>query len=533
MLQSFEAARRVSVPIVVIRTADQFWTVERTATILTKWPLVQWDAANGMTPVQLPGVSADKLLGARAMACAQLKPDNTGGFVEAMLGVARLPQHAVCYVHNAHRQLQSAEPISVAASVQAVANLRDQLTKNFRMLVLLGPEGFVVPPELGHDVIALDHPLPGPEELAQIIREIDAAARATKPTLAKLTDEDVNRAVDASSGLSSFEAQQNVAMSYTGTGLDHDLLWERKRIAIEATPGLSVWRGKERFSDIIGQEAIKAKLRSRIAAAKAGRRKLGVVVWMDEIDKALANVEQDTSGVRMYQLLKLLTEMENNEWGGFIGVGAPGAGKSLIAKALGNEAGVPTIALDLGATESKYVGESEANLLRVLSVIKGMGNGAAYFVATSNAASVMRPELQRRFTDGMWMFDLMTDAERKAAWAFYIKRYHLPKQALPNDESWSGAEIRNCCRDAADLDIPLVEAAKTILPMAVSRVQDIEHLRVFANGKFLDANLGGSYQYDPNPMRAAVRAIELPPEVKAQVPEAIARAVFDESLARN
>ena len=58
----------------------------------------------------------------------------------------------------------------------------------------------------------------------------------------------------------------------------------------------------------------------------------------------------------MYQLLKLLTEMENNRWKGFIGVGVAGGGKSLIAKALGNEAGVPTVALDLGATESKYVG---------------------------------------------------------------------------------------------------------------------------------------------------------------------------------
>ncbi len=529
MLDLFESARRVSVPIVCIRTADQFWSEAGTAKKVTDakplTPLFRWDAATGMSPVNDHGKAV--------MAKLKLTGDNTGGFVEALIRARDLPQGSILYVHNAHRQLQSAEPLSIAGAVQAVANLRDQYQANFRCLVLFGPEGFVPPPELAHDVIMLDAPLPTADELRAIVLDIDKAARQTLPSLPKLTDEVLAKAVEATSGLSGFEANQSTAMSYTRQGLDADALWERKRVAVETVPGLSVWRGQERFGDIIGQEAIKQKLRSRITAAAAGRKPIGVVVWMDEIDKALANVEQDTSGVRMYQLLKLLTEMENNEWGGFVGVGAPGAGKSLIAKALGNEAGVPTIALDLGATESKYVGESEANLLRVISVIKAMGRGHAYFVATSNAASVMRPELQRRFTDGMWMFDVMSGAERKAAWAFYVRKYGLPKQPLPNDEGWTGAEIRNCCRDARDLAVTLEEAALTILPMATSRAVDIEALRVFANGRFLDANKGGRYQYDPEPMAKTLRGIELPPEAKAQVPEAVMRALVDDSLARN
>jgi hypothetical protein len=522
MLESFESARRVSVPIIVIRTADQFWTEERTARDHANQPLVRWDAANGITAVND--------VGNKALSAAKIQAQDTVGFVDAMLAVDKLPQGAVCYAHNAQRQLQSGEPMAIAAAVQAVSNLRDRLKKNFRALVMLGPEGFAVPPELGHDVIVLDHPLPGPDELRKIVLDVYAAAKQTPPDDAKDgRPGTIDRAVDAIRGLSGFEAEQITAMSFRKSGLDHDALQDRQRVAIEQTPGLGVWRGTERFSDIIGQDALKRKLSRRIN----GRRPLRLVVWMDEIDKALANVEQDTSGVRMYQLLKLLTTMENRGWSGFVGVGVAGGGKSLIAKALGNEAACPTVALDLGATESKYVGESEANMLRVMSVIEGIGGDDVYFVATSNAASVMRPELQRRFTDGMWFFDLMSEAERQAAWKFYVKRYKLAQQPLPDDEGWTGAEIRNCCRDAYDLNVSLLEAAETILPMATSRANDIEALRQFANGRFLDVNRGGKYAYDPAPMAQAIRAIELPEEMKAQAIHATGRVLFDEKLPRN
>jgi hypothetical protein len=493
MLDLFVAARSVSVPLVVIRTADQAATLAKTAAAKPDQVQVQWDAAEGLTHVNDFGEAALKKL--------NVTSENSGGFVEAMTLARKLPQGSVVYVMNAQRQLVSQEPLSIAAAVQAVANLRDTFKKNFRMLVLLCPV-IAIPAELEHDVVVFDDELPTPEELRAIVIDLYEPAKQEIPT-----DGTVDKAVEALSGLSAFAAEQVTAMSFRPAphGLDIDAMWDRKRVTIEQTPGLSVYTGTERFDDIIGVDALKDALRLRLA----GTRPIGVVVWIDEIDKALANVEQDTSGVRMYQLLKLLTEMENNEWPGFIGVGVPGAGKSLIAKALGNEAGVPTIALDLGATESKYVGESEGNMLRVMQVIKAVGRGHAYFVATSNAASVMRPELQRRFFDGMWMFDLMTQAERAAAWNFYLRKFSLAKQPLPDDEAWTGAEIRNACRRAADTGCSLLNAAKTVVPMARSRAKEIEELRRFAHGRFLDANKEGSYHYESEPMKKQVRALDL------------------------
>lgn len=522
MLELFESARRVSVPLVLVRTTDQTAVVEKLKQASVGHPMLQWDVVRGLVaaPVEIEvevveegkKVRKKKVVnkGAEMVKAAKLDLADTINFTDALRAANGCTQGAIVFAYNVQRQLVSSEPGAIAQNVQAVANLRDSFKANFRMLVLLAP-ALTVPMELEQDVVILDDALPDEQALRTIVKETYAAGKLKPPT-----DEVQVKAVEALSGLSAFAAEQVAAMSLRETGVDVLALWERKRVAIEQVPGLQVWRGKETFADIIGQAALKAHLRRRIAA----KRPIGVVVWIDEIDKALANVEQDTSGVRMYQLLKLLTEMENNEWPGFVGVGVAGGGKSLIAKAVGNEAGVPTMGLDLGATESKYVGESEANLLRVLQVIKAVGRGNAYFVATSNAATVMRPELQRRFTDGMWMFDLMTKAERMAAWGFYLKRYGLAEQVIPRDDAWTGAEIRNCCRYAYETSCSLVVAAKIIVPMAQSRGPEIEMLRHYAHGKFLDVNDGDTYAYEPEPMEEplkAGRAIALPEAVLEMV----------------
>jgi SpoVK/Ycf46/Vps4 family AAA+-type ATPase len=277
---------------------------------------------------------------------------------------------------------------------------------------------------------------------------------------------------------------------------------------------LSVWRGGERFEDLVGLTSIKTHLGRR----QASRTKPGVVLFIDEIDKALANVENDTSGVRMYQLQTLLTRMENGEWRGLIALGVAGGGKTMLGKAFANECGVPLAMLDLGATESKYVGESEANIIQAMDIVESIGRGNVYVMATSNNASVMRPELQRRFTDGMWMFDLMSDTERAAAWTHYVKKYGLTKaqtSAMPSDNGWTGAEVRNCCRYAWDTGCTLAEAAMFIVPMAQSRAEDIEALRRFAHGRLLDASKPGPYQYTPGEMVKLQCAIALAPTTES------------------
>ena len=505
MVEQFRTARRRGVPIMVVRTADQFATAaslyEGLSESKVKQPLATWDAVRGIVPFN----ASDPDARGAAKACGGA--DETINFVEAMARAVKLPENAVLLAFNAHRQLYSSEPAATAAAIQAVQNLRDVFKQDSRSVVLLAPY-FVAPPELEHDVVVIDDPLPGPEDLERVVREIYESTGQKAPAKDVLA-----KAVEALGGLSRFASEQVAAMSMTGTGLDMDALWERKRLTIEQTRGLRVYRGKERLDDIVGLDNVKARLRARLQA----KTPVGVVVVIDEIDKALANVEHDTTGVRMDQLRTLLTEMEDNRWHGMTLVGVPGAGKTMLAKAFGNEAGVPTIFLDLGDMEGPHVGESEAMLRTAIKVIKAVGRGHAFFIATSNNATVMRPELQRRFTKGTFFIDLMTDAERAAAWTTYLAKLGVDaSQPRPNDDGWTGAEIRNCVEEAWDTGATLVEASRFIMPVTQGRAEEINDMRARAHGKYLSASEPGFYDckapVQEAVMKQVLRRIDLPTE---------------------
>lgn len=521
MLQQFTAARERGVPILAIRTADQLATVDAIAAVSKECPVITWDAVRGLAPRGTLGKQAlftaipvdvpkqdergRSLPPAQveAAALAQIGSD-TIGFAEAMLALQKLPKTTLVCAFNAHRQLQSQEPLATAPAIQAVSNLRDTFKQNFRMLVLLGPH-FVVPPELDQDVVTLDDPLPDPAALSHLITELHASF---KPPLPAPKPEALERAVDAVSGLSAFAAEQILSLSFDENlrGLNLPMLWERKRQMIEQTPGLSVHRGKETFDDLRGLESVKARLRSHIHA----KTPIGVVVWIDEGADVFQNVEQDTTGVKTDQQRGLLMDMEQYGWRGVILVGVAGGGKSALAGAFGNEAGVQTICMDPGGMESKWQGESEQNLRTALRVIHAVGRGHAFFVLTCNSLRGIRPQFQRRFRRGVFFFDLPSAAEREAIWTLYLAKYGLPEQPRPDDIGWTGAEIRECCESAWDTGVSLVEAARYIIPVSRSRATEIEEMRREAHGRFLDASNPGAYQYEAEPMAKQIRAITLP-----------------------
>lgn len=66
-------------------------------------------------------------------------------------------------------------------------------------------------------------------------------------------------------------------------------------------------------------------------------------------------------------------------------------------------------------------------------------------------------------------------------------------QAKPDDTDWTGAEIRSCCRLAALLDIPLTQAARNVVPVAVTAAESVEKLRTWASGRCLSASTPGIY----------------------------------------
>ena len=63
----------------------------------------------------------------------------------------------------------------------------------------------------------------------------------------------------------------------------------------------------------------------------------------------------------------------------------------------------------------------------------------------------------------------------------------------PGDTNWTGAEIKSCCRLASLLDVPLVQAAQNVVPVAVTAGDKIESLRQWASGRCLSADRAGVY----------------------------------------
>jgi hypothetical protein len=475
-------ARRVSVPILAIITADQPACVQRLLPVLANGsasaahPVLGWDLAEGLRPLNPAGAQAlSQVLG-------DLDQQATQDPTLAFRAVAKLPPMGAVLAQNADRVMD------VAPVTQAVLNLRDRFKQDGRMLVLLAP-ALRLPAAIQHDVLVLDDPLPSPEELRAIVASQYEAAGLEKPT-----EETLAQAAAALRGLSAFAAEQATALSLTKQGVRMDALWARKTQVVNDTPGLQLWSGTERFETLGGLDQIKGLLRRILA----GRQAPQAIVFIDEIEKALAGATGpvgDSSGVSQDALGCLLSHMQDRGAAGLIFVGPPGTAKSAVAKAAGAEGEIPTIRFDLGATRGSLVGESEQKIRQALKVIDAVSDGRALWIATCNKVAVLPPELRRRFRFGTIFFDLPDAAERAAIWAIYRRKYELPADdPQPADSGWTGAEIETCCQLAWQLMIPLREAAAYIVPVSQAAPEAIEDLRRQADGRYLSASMPGVYR---------------------------------------
>jgi len=472
VIDLFKAARRVSTPIVAISTSDQRDVARRIFAACGNGddpaPKFAWDVVRGC-------------VGINDVAKEILSDNPMVSPVDMLVHAEQFPRKSVIAMYNADLFLND------PAVIQGIFNLRDAFCTNMRTLALLGPD-FHLPPAL-RDVVLLDEPLPLDEQLNESIERTYQSAYGKKPGKIEQSW------VDAVRGLSAFEATQVFAMSLNKNGVSEPDLWERKRTAVNQQQGLEFVLGGPTFDDLGGLESFKEQMR-RI------RKRFGVIVFADEIEKQMAGTEHDTSGVSQDFHGQMLQWMQDRAYTGMIAIGPPGSGKTAAGMSIGPDLGIPTIRFDINGLKGSLVGESERNMRQALKVIDSVaGDGGAFVFATCNSEAALSPEFKRRFWMGETFFDLPTSEERDAIWKIHLKAFGLKDVASrPDDSNWTGAEIRNCCARADMMGISLKEAAKYIVPIAKSSAKRIDALRAAAHGKWLSASYEGVYKGVPNEM---------------------------------
>jgi hypothetical protein len=438
-----------------------------------RWNLAAWDIDRGLSLAGQASESgamtsaADPLAAIRALG-ALASPDGT----------------ALLVLRNFHRFLGSAEVVQ-ALDTQISAG------KQARTFVVILAPVVQVPVELEKQCVVLDHDLPGRDQLAAIARSI-----ASEPGELPGGDE-LDAVLDAAAGLTRFEAEGAFSLSLVRhRRVAPEAIWDLKTGALKKSGLLTLHRGGETFDDLGGLGALKQ------FCARALRR----------------------GGSRTARPRGILL------------LGVPGTGKSCFAKALGRETGRPTVVLDIGSLLGSLVGATEANVRQALRIVdamapcvlfcdeleKGLGGVASggqadsgvgarlfgalltwlsdhetdvFFVGTSNDISKLPPEFSRaERLDACFFLDLPGPGEKEAIWRLHLAHFGLdPEQFRPRDHEWTGAEVRSCCRLAALLDIPLVEAAQHIVPVAVTAGESVERLRSWAGGRCLAADRPGIY----------------------------------------
>lgn len=469
----------------VTREEARAESIIATAAAAANYPPIFWDCAAGFQDIG--GSIVDGSVSDVGLALAAVRDAKQRGVY-----VLR-DLHAWLRDPNIMRQLRSLCRALPGAP-------RDQA----RAVIVISPSG-EIPPELQGHAIVVDVPLP---DRAEVGRLIDAAVEALPEDMQAGALPNREAAMDAAIGLTSEEVQSVCARSLivAGRRIDSGTIAGEKRRVIARERVLEWFDPLPAGLDGVGGLAnLKAWLLQRRAAFTPEARAYGL---------------KAPKGVVM--------------------VGVPGCGKSLSAKAIATAWGMPLLRLDMGALQSKWVGESQQNIRKALKVAEtvapailwldeiekafaGATQGAAdggvssdalgavlqwmqdragsvFVVATANDVSKLPPELMRkgRF-DEVFFVDLPTAPERSDVLRTALREARRDAVQIDLDEvaaaavDFSGAEMAALVPDAMFAAFndggreittdDLVAAARATVPIARTATEKVKALREWAAGR--------------------------------------------------
>lgn len=366
-------------------------------------------------------------------------------------------QRTVFVIKDAHVVLENPQ---VIALIKEIAN---KISSGCDSCIILISPVIKIPVELEKYITILENDYQSYDDICRIIKEF-----VSENELPELNSKLLEDLAMAFKGLSEFEILNLLALAVADDGeltrKDLSLIFEQKKQMILKSGILEMIPLKEKIDDIGGLENLKAWLRRKAIIIK-------------NIKKA------ENFGVDMPK--------------GVLIAGVPGCGKSLCAKAAASLFEVPILRLDVGKLMGKYLGESEANLRKAITLAEaispcvlwvdelekafaGMGSDSghevttrlfgtfltwmqektstSFVVATANDITKLPPELLRkgRF-DEIFFVGLPKEDERRKIFEIHISKRRKQDIAgidvgklVSKTSGYSGADIEGVVKEAVE-----------------------------------------------------------------------------------
>jgi AAA+ superfamily predicted ATPase len=402
----------------------------------------------------------------------------------------------------------------IAGSDVLVQRLRDiavEMGQHSGALVFSGSAG-ALPESLLPLVARMPLPAPSPAELRALVQRIARDVGRQRRVQVDLTPAEEERFFAALRGLTLLEAERVLTRGMVEDGrltmndLAHVLA--AKRRIIERDGVLEYYPVEDSLAEVADMAGLKDWLRKRkqIIADPARAAEFGL-----DFPR------------------------------GMLLIGVPGCGKSLCARTVATEWGLPLLRLDTGSLYNKYVGETESNMRRAMRAAEtvapcvlfidelekafaagGSDDGGlsmrvlgtfltwlqerradVFVVATANDVSKLPPEFLRKGRFDETFFVDLPDAETRTA----ILRIHLARRKQDPDafdiaaiaaetEGFSGAELEQVivsalytafAAGAALTTATLLHEARVTRPLSVMMAERIASLREWATSRAVPA----------------------------------------------
>ena len=443
-------------------------------------------------------------------------PEDTRNPLEAIAAIEALSEPSLVVLKDFPPYLEE------KLVVRALRELAHSLKSTFTTVILLSPT-LQLPTELEKEVSVLDVPLPGFQELLNLLKEIVAVVRRGNKASIELSREEAEQLIKAAQGLTLSEAENAFAKAIAHDGRlsveDIRRVQDEKRQVIRKSGLLEYYPPAEDLGNVGGLRNLKQWLDRRTAAFGERARQFGLP-----------------------------------EPRGLLMLGVQGCGKSLTAKAIAAHWNLPLLRLDMGRIFSGLVGSSEENLRKAIHVAesiapvvlwvdeleKGLSGVASsgttdggvtarvfgalltwlqektapvFVVATANRIEGLPPELLRkgRF-DEIFFIDLPEVAERRDIFRIHLRRRGRDPAAYDLNAlaelavDFSGAEVEQvvvaALYEAFGENVELEQrhlnrAIQETFPLAVTLRDEVLRLREWARGRTRPASSSGPARSSP------------------------------------